>query len=187
LPKHTTVKKKESMADTQIPPQPGTIDLHEVEHTDTPPVQDKLVPVSEAIRYRKRAQTAEQSLEDLNEELQALQAKLNEAGQTITVLERRQQMDALLTESDSVDLEAARLLTEHAVELMEEPDIKLAIEDLKRSKPYLFRRRAQRGATSMPPSVGHEGQDPADLAADQAIQSGDRRDLLRYLRLRRQT
>jgi hypothetical protein len=39
----------------------------------------------------------------------------------------------------------------------------------------------------MPPSVGHEGQDPADLAADQAIQSGDRRDLLRYLRLRRQT
>jgi len=175
------------MTDALTPPQTGPINQDDFDDVGSPSPQDKLVPVSEAIRYRKRAQTAEQSLEDITDELQALQTKLDEAGQTITVLERRQKMDALLTESDSVDLEAARLLTEHAVALMDEPDIKLAIEDLKRSKPYLFRRRAQRGATSMPPSIGHEGQDPADLAADQAMQSGDRRDLLRYLRLRRRT
>jgi len=173
------------MTDTLTAPKPGPIDQDEFSQTDSIPSQDKLVPVSEAIRYRKRAQTAEQKLEEFNEDLHALQAKLSEANQTITVLDRRQKMDALLTESDAVDLEAARLLTEHAVALMEEPDIKLAVEDLRRSKPYLFRRRPQGGATSMAPSIGHDNQDPADLAADQAMRSGDRRDLLRYLRLRR--
>ena len=152
---------------------------------DTQEFQDKLVPVSEAIRYRKRAQTAEQQLESLNEELGGLRARLVEADQTITALERRQQMDALLTESESVDLEAARLLTEHAVAMMQEPDVKLAVEDLKRNKPYLFRQRHRSGASTMAPSTGHDGHDTADLAAEQAMQTGDRRDLLRYLRLKR--
>jgi len=120
---------------------------------------DPLVPVSEAIRYRKRAQAAEQKLEEINQKFNALQTKLSEAGQTISSLERRQKMDALLTESDSIDLEAARLLTEHAVTLMDEPDIKLAIEDLKRSKPYLFGRKDKQ-------------------------KSNCRQDILRYLRLR---
>ncbi len=146
---------------------------------------DKLVPVSEAIRYRKRAQTAEQQLEQLSEQLRDAHAKLDEANHAITGLERRSQVDAMLMEADAIDLEAARLLTEKAVLEMDEPDLKLAIEDLCRHKPYLFRRRIETGASAMAPAVQDHGRDPAELAAQDAARSGDRRDLLRYLRLRR--
>ena len=146
---------------------------------------DKLVPVSEAIRYRKRAQTAEQQLERLNEELRETGVKLDEAKQTITGLERRQQADALLMDAEAIDLEAARLLTEQAVLMMDDPDIKMAVDDLRRHKPYLFRRRLDPDHSAMAPAIHSTGHDPAEQAAQNAARTGDRRDLLRYLRLRR--
>ena len=155
------------------------------EDTDQSNASDKLVPVSEAIRYRKRAQTAEQQLEQINEELRAMSAKLEEANQTVAGLERRQKVDALLMESDAIDLEAARLLTEQAVLLMDEPDIEMAVNDLRRHKPYLFRHRREPEDSAMAPSIHPNGHDPAEQAAEQAARTGDRRDLLRYLRLRR--
>ncbi len=169
-----------------------------IEDTSTPETKDetvdeqqpgiggeKLVPVSEAIRYRKRAQTAEQQLDQLNTELGDLRAKLTEADQVITALERRQQVDSLLMEADTVDLEAARLLTEQAVLTMDEPDVAMVVKDLKRHKPYLFRRRTEVGSSAMSPTIDSPGHDPAELAAQDAARTGDRRDLLRYLRLRR--
>lgn len=156
-----------------------------VEDTDQLTATDKLVPVSEAIRYRKRAQTAEQQLEQINERLRAMSAKLEEANQAVADLERRQKVDALLMESDAIDLEAARLLTERAVLTMDEPDIEMAVEDLRRHKPYLFRRRHDPDDSAMAPSIHTDGHDPAEQAAEQAARTGDRRDLLRYLRLRR--
>lgn len=54
------------MTDTLTPPKTGPIDQDDFDHGVTPSTQDKLVPVSEAIRYRKRAQTAEQKLEEIN-------------------------------------------------------------------------------------------------------------------------
>lgn len=146
---------------------------------------DKLVPVSEAIRYRKRAQTAEQQLEQLNEQLRVMNAKLDEAGLTISSLERRQKVDALLMDADAIDLEAARLLTEQAVLQMDDPDVKLAVDDLRRHKPYLFRRRHKEDPSAMSPAIPTNGHDPAEEAAEHAARTGDRRDLLRYLRLRR--
>lgn len=150
-----------------------------------PEAPERLVPVSEAIRYRKRAQTAEQQLEALKEELRVVNAKLEESGQTISDLERRQRVDALLSEADAIDLEAARLLTEQAVLRMDEPDVELAVKDLRRHKPYLFRRRSDTLDSAMAPSLSPNGHDPAEQAAEDAARSGDRRDLLRYLRLRR--
>jgi TolA-binding protein len=164
--------------------EPGT-SQRTVEDADQANASEKLVPVSEAIRYRKRAQTAEQQLEQLNGELRVLHAKLNEANQAVSDLERRQRVDALLTEADAIDLEAARLLTEQAVRTMDDPDIELAVEDLRRHKPYLFRRRMTYDDSAMAPSLPDPGHDPAEQAAEQAAKSGDRRDLLRYLRLRR--
>lgn len=149
------------------------------------PAPDKLVPVSEAIRYRKRAQTAEQQLEELRDKVRSVSHELDEANQTISSLERRQQVDALLTDADAIDLEAARLLTEQAVLTMDDPDIELAVDDLRRHKPYLFRRRHDTSGSAMAPSIHDTGHDPAEQAAEQAAKSGDRRDLLRYLRLRR--
>ena len=148
-------------------------------------LQDRLVPVAEAIRYRKRAQAAEQQLSGLQEQLQSAQQRCEQAEQTISSLERRQQIDALLAEADAIDIDAARLLTEAAVQSMDEPDVAEAVDDLRRHKPYLF--RAEGGATgglALAPRI--EGfDDPLAQAAEQAQHSGDRRDLLRYLRLRR--
>lgn len=150
---------------------------------------EKLVPVSEAIRYRKRAQQAEQQLEAMQSRLVSLEQDLATSRETVDQLERRRQIDARLTEADAIDLEAARLLTEVAIQQMDEPDVKLAVDDLRRHKPYLFGHDGHDDPASMPPRHDHDGHDPAELAAHHAAESaartGDRRDLLRYLRLKR--
>jgi len=144
---------------------------------------DKRVPVTEAIRYRKRAQSAEQQLQDAQQQLQDFQSQLEASQQTITALERRQKIDATLSESDAIDLEAARLLTEIAIESMDDPDVKMAVDDLRRHKPYLFRHRAT--ASTMPAHLPDDADHLADRAAVKASTTGNRRDLLDYLRLRR--
>lgn len=146
---------------------------------------DKMVPVNEAIRYRKRAQSAEQQLADLQAQLDQTRQQYEQAEQTISSLERRQRIDSLLAEADAIDIEAARLLTEVAVQSMQDPDIAEAVEDLRRHKPYLFHKEHDEpGGLALAPR--HDGlDDPLARAAEQAQHSGDRRDLLRYLRLRR--
>jgi hypothetical protein len=62
---------------------------------------DKLVPVSEAIRYRKRAQAAEHQLDAQCGKLVQMQQELDESQETIHNLERRQKIDAMLTEADA--------------------------------------------------------------------------------------
>jgi multidrug efflux pump subunit AcrA (membrane-fusion protein) len=117
-----------------------------------------------------------------------LQRQLDEARATITALERRQRIDAQLAQADASDLEAARLLTEAAVAQMDDPDVELAVRDLREHRPYLFHRRPP---TAPPPPAGspepEDGADPdpATHAAAEARATGDRRDLLRYLRLKR--
>ncbi|MFW6060975.1 MAG: hypothetical protein ACODAQ_12410 [Phycisphaeraceae bacterium] len=145
---------------------------------------EKLVPVTEAIRYRKRAQAAEQQIGELNGRLDQLQQQLAEAQQTVSHLERRQHIDAMLSEAEAVDLETARLLTERAVEQMSEPDVKLAVEDLRRSKPFLFRQSITTASGAM--AARESGGAPVEEAAERAVTTGDRRDLLHYLRMRRQ-
>jgi hypothetical protein len=174
------------MTDSHVSDAQSQTSIADHDKQDQVPGADKLVPVSEAIRYRKRAQAAEQQLEEINNEISAMQAKLTEASQTIVGLERRQKVDALLTDAETIDLETARLLTEQAVALMDDPEVELAVEDLKRHKPYLFRHRQANGVSAMAPSIDPQGHDPAELAAEHATKTGDRRDLLRYLRLRRQ-
>ncbi|MBI1335833.1 MAG: hypothetical protein GC164_02595 [Phycisphaera sp.] len=154
--------------------------------TREPEAPDKLVPVSEAIRYRRRAQNAEQSLQDLRQKFDALTSQLDDARQTIDQLERRRKIDELLSDSDTIDAQAARLLTEIAVEQMDDPDIQLAVDELKRHKPYLFRKRSNGHALAMPArSDAEHTHHTLRQAADDAVNTGNRRDLLRYLRLRR--
>ncbi|MFW5682826.1 MAG: hypothetical protein ACOC1G_07460 [Phycisphaeraceae bacterium] len=149
------------------------------------PMDEKLVPVSEAIRYRRRAQQAEQRLRDLEQQLAGLESDLATSRETVDQLERRSRIDALLTEADTVDLDAARLLTEIAVSEMDDPDVKIAVDDLRRHKPYLFTHDASDDASALGPRHDHEDHDPAAFAAEQAVRTGDRRDLLRYLRMKR--
>ena len=144
----------------------------------------KLVPVSESIRYRRRAQAAEGKLEEYKAKLAEVQVALDRTHEQLEVVERRQTVDQLLVESDAVDLEAARLLTEAALEQMDEPDIKAVVDDLREHKPYLFRQAGSVSGGSMSARLRNGSVELDDAAAD-AASSGDRRDLLRYLRLRR--
>lgn len=122
----------------------------------------------------------------LETQLAELREQYDQSQQTITALERRSRVDALLTEAEAIDLETARLLTEVAVGSMDEPDLAAAVADLRRDKPFLFHaRHDDAGIGVQSPRLPEEFGDPAELAEQQAQQSGDRRDLLRYLRLRR--
>ena len=138
-------------------------------------------------------------LDELTTRLTDLQRQLEESRQTVTALERRQKIDALLADSDAVDLDAARLLTEVAVGQMDEPDLAAAVEDLQRHKPWLFRSRPPEvsppergdsvigngggGATAMGARL--DDPDPHHHAAAHAAATGNRRDLMDYLRQRR--
>ncbi|MEM8782065.1 MAG: hypothetical protein AAGE65_04325 [Planctomycetota bacterium] len=172
---------------------PNQADQIQIEHVPKPPnnadeqakpdESDRLVPVTESIRYRKRAQLAETQSEALQRRVDELTRALADNEQTIAALERRQRIDAELAKADAVDFDVVRLLTEAAVSAMDEPDVAEAVDDLRRHKPYLFRLRG-RAARNMGPTP-QDLASPLEDAAERAIASGDRRDLLQYLRLRR--
>lgn len=127
----------------------------------------------------------EEKFIQLQREFDATKSALDETRKQLENTERRQRIDHALLEADTIDLGAARLLTELAVGQMNEADVKLAVDELRASKPYLFRRRRAEGG-AMAPRTRTAG--PAlDDAAETAATSGDRRDLLRYLRLKRHT
>ena len=101
-----------------------------------------------------------------------------------------------LTAARAVDLETACLLTEAAIGEMDEPDVVLAVRELKSRKPFLFSGvshgidgGAGYGNGSAMSAVagngtGTSGHGLGQLASS-ARSSGDRNELLRYLRARR--
>ena len=124
----------------------------------------------------------ETQLVELQAKFDETSAALVETRKQLEAIERRQKIDQALIEADAVDLESARLLTEVAVGLMDEADVQSAVDELRRRKPFLFRRREPAGG-AMSPRPRHGA--PAAQAAEQAAATGNRRDLLRYLRTRR--
>lgn len=142
--------------------------------------------IQEAKRYRRRAQQAEASLCEVQTQLDEAQRALADREQTIQAMERRERIDHLLRQAETIDLEAARLLTEIAVQQMDEPDIEAAVHDLREARPYLFPsidESIASGATS--PQVPEKAAPQAERAAEEAVVTGRRDDLLRYLRLKR--
>ncbi len=117
------------------------------------------------------------------EKVAELEAQLAAAREAIDASERRHAIDMALVEADAIDLESARLLTEMAVARMDEKDVALAVSDLRKRKPFLFR---ERGTVTLGAAMGATAgaAHPADAARDEA-KSGDRRALLKYLRARR--
>jgi hypothetical protein len=92
-----------------------------------------------------------------------------------------------LTAAKAVDLETARLLTEAVIAEMDEPDVVLAVRELCDRKPFLFgaKRHAASGGVAMSPDQVRGGDEELSTIAQRAKSSGDRSELLRYLRARR--
>lgn len=157
------------------------------EITNEAQANDRLVPVSEAKKYRKRAQAAEKILEDLKQEITQKNQLLHENEQLINDLQHRQHIDELLVDSQAIDLDATRLLTEMALTQMQEPDVEQAVADLRMRKPLLFRATQTVAASLGPKGFEFQQQQSHSLeqAATEAHSTGNRTDLMRYLRLRR--
>lgn len=126
---------------------------------------------------RRRAEAAEARAAQL-------ERQLAETRETLDAAERRRAISEGLAQAQALDLETAALLTEAAVAQMAEADVGAAIADLKRRKPFLFRQAPRPGAMSPAPRAAAPRDTLAD-AASAARDSGDRRALLEYLRLRR--
>ncbi len=134
---------------------------------------------------RERAQQAEQAAQALRDRLSEAESALAQAREALDAAERRHQIDLLLIESETVDLESARLLTELALGQMPERDVATAVGELRRRKPFLFRSRRGGAMAGAAMSAAATAGDPAEEAAEEAARTGDRGALLRYLRARR--
>lgn len=141
--------------------------------------------VSEEVEWKARALQAEQQVEALREQVAALEGELAGEREAVDEAERQREIERQLREARAIDLETARLLTESAVAGMDEPDVARAVAELRKSKPFLFAPSVGAGTGVMAGHIAHGGKNELACAAQDARSSGDRRALLRYLRLKR--
>lgn len=148
----------------------------------------KLVPVTESIRYRRRAQSAEKKNEELSAELEQTKAELSEAARELESVRCEQELARKLLVAGATDLEAAVLLAKSRLEGSDNKDVDGCIEQLKKEKQYLFGKAGTSNLTVKKTSgvkSKADGQNILEQAAKKAAGSGDRCDLQEYLKLRR--
>ncbi len=148
------------------------------------PASDPGPLVSEETDWRTRALAAEEKVRQLEAQLADIKSTLARAREQLDDSERRAAIDRQLAAAGVIDPETATLLVERALQTMDTPDVPLAIADLQRRKPFLFRAPSAPRASSMSPVTDPPGPTLESLA-DQARQRGDRKSLLTYLRARR--
>jgi hypothetical protein len=170
----------------------------------TASAEGKLVPVAESIRYRRRAQQAEERLGQLEQQLQEMQSRLDgrndevaraesqrdEANQQLQATRNRMTAERLLVQAGVSELETACLLLGRRVDLgdkLQEQTLTQAVEQLLLDKPFL----SLPPVPPLPPATasardGRPGAGQLAQAADRAARSGSRREVAEYLRLRRQ-
>lgn len=151
------------------------------------PMETNEVVVNEEVIWKARAEEAEEEVEALRAKIAELESALSNAQESIVQVERRGEIDRELTSAKAVDLETARLLTEAVIAEMDEPDVVLAVRELCDRKPFLFgcKRHGAGGGVSLSPAPETGGEEALSSMAQSARSSGDRGELLRYLRARR--
>lgn len=139
---------------------------------------------TEPSNWEQRAKAAEAASTQLKTQLEEMTSTLAQTREALDASERRRGIDVELAQSEAIDIEAARLLTEAALAQTKDPDPAKAIADLKKRKPFLFR-PARKPASSMSATGKPAPHNELDQIAEQARQTGDKRALLQYLRARR--
>jgi len=148
----------------------------------------KLVPVTESIRYRKRAQSAEKRSEILAEQLARAKSESTEMAEQLRNVQVEQELTRKLVAAGTVDLEAAVLLAKAKLEARDDGDLESVIEEMQKEKQYLFA-----GSSAVKTSQRTAGakdriqnsQAILERAAKKAATTGNRTDLQEYLKLRR--
>ncbi len=148
----------------------------------------KLVPVTESIRYRRRAQGAEKQAQELTEQLQQANEAIAHMSEQLEGLQRDQELTRKLSAAGAGDLETALLVAKARLKGQTKADVDACIEQLKMDKRHLFdvpsiqatpRRTAGVKDRTAPSTTALQ------KAAAQAARSGKRTDFQHYLRLRR--
>ncbi len=117
-----------------------------------------------------------------------LESQLAQANSRLEAQEAAQRVEAALVRSGAIDLETALLLVER--EMADSPDlgVEAAVASVRQRKPFLFGAVASSAAVGSGQSLAGGGVSADERLAglaDAALQSGDRGDVLRYLRARR--
>ncbi|MEQ8770233.1 MAG: hypothetical protein RIB60_06960 [Phycisphaerales bacterium] len=158
-----------------------------------PPVVETMVDEldvrADALREEREEEDFEARIAELEARIVELEGELAAALEALGSSERRHEIERAAHEANALDAATVALLTEIAVSAMEEPDVRAAIEELRRDKPFLFRggsrQRAAAGAMSVAVERGRGARAELGELADEARSSGDRGALLAYLRERR--
>ncbi|NLH16360.1 MAG: hypothetical protein GX455_07265 [Phycisphaerae bacterium] len=148
---------------------------------------EKVVPVSEAIRYRKRAQAAEQQAEELSQTVEQLRREHRQLAEQLQATRNEEELSKRLTAAGVTDIEVGVLLARKRME--EDGDLDDAIERLRKDKPYLFATGLRQTSAAPKKTAGareRTGTSPTIAqAAQQAAASGRRSDVHEYMRVRR--
>ena len=166
----------------------GAIEVEHAAEATPELVGPRLVNVAEAIRYRKRAQAAEQELAELRGRLDEAQKQSDEMQHRLADAERRVAIDAELLEAGVADMQAARLLVEASLSETEEADVSAAVHSVRHERPQLFRSAARSAATAAMGAAVHaadQGSRDIRRAAAIARASGHNADVMHYMNLRR--
>lgn len=148
---------------------------------------EKLVPVTEAIRYRKRAQQAEKQLAEVQEQLSFQREQAAGLGEQLETLQRQNALREALIAAGTSDLETTLLLGQTRLAAEATNDAASVVQQLCIDKPHLFAKTANVPAPGKTAALRHrpDGKETLDNAAMRAVQSGSRADVQKYLQVRR--
>ncbi len=150
------------------------------------PEEELKEPADVLRRWQDRAAAAEEKSRTLERELGSARETLSQTRGALEASERRRRIDQELIEAEAVDLETARLLTDATLSRMEDPDVSDAVAEIRRRKPFLFKKSGWAGPRSSAPGVHRDRSAELSGLAEDARGSGDRAALLKYLRARRE-
>jgi hypothetical protein len=160
------------------------------QRSDSPRVEaGRLVDVSEAIRYRKRAQSAEQKQTLLEQELAESKAEAERLNKNLSQMAIERQLIDKLVSAGVRDLEAAVIIGRARLEDDKKATAADVVEQLRKEKSYLFSESSITACAGAKTSgvkdklSGTTG--TLERAAKKAVNTGSRTDLQEYLRIRR--
>ncbi|MCE5340531.1 MAG: hypothetical protein LLF92_05310 [Planctomycetaceae bacterium] len=149
---------------------------------------EKLVDVSEAIRYRKRAQMAEQKKTLLEQALIEHKSEIEKLNRNISQMSIERQLIDKFVSAGVKDLEAAVIIGRSRLEKDSQVSADDVVEQMRKEKSYLFSESPAPTVIAKTSGVKNKLSQTTGVlerAAKKASQTSSRADLQEYLRTRR--
>ncbi len=152
---------------------------------------DRKVPVGESIRYRKRAQAAEQKVQELDSQLHESRAQSERLSAELDAMGLERRLAGSLVSAGVSDLDTAMLVVRERLsgEGSDEADVDSVVEQLRVEKSYLFGGFEGLMAAERTSGVKDRSANSKSIlesTAKRAVSSGSRADVQEYMRVRRQ-